>query len=1277
MPPAIPQNSFPWAVLLGLSAEGYNDSTRTATHLGRLLSAIALHHGDLLMSRSLGLLLVVVSLLGGRQPLPASEAKPADAASASVPLTVDLSNDAARQVIVAQGTPEVYQGHPTTLLMPDGKTIFAVWTYGHGGVCGPMKRSDDGGRTWSELLPVPESWTKAKNCPALYRLPDREGRARLFVFAGTGPDGCMHESVSEDDGKTWSDMKSTGLACVMPFCTVEPIDGGKTLLAMTNLRRPGETKEKRSNVVAQSLSTDGGFTWSPWRIVCDLAGQGPCEPALVRSPNGKQLLCLMRENVNRVSLYMTSDDEGRTWSAAKPLPPGLHGDRHAPRYAADGRLVVCMRDTGKSSPTKDHFIAWVGTYDDIVAGRNGQYRIKLLHSHARSDCGYPGLERLPDDTFVATTYVKYRPGPEKHSVVSVRFRLAETDRLPREMLPAPAEKAPAARSAGGKRAGIVLDDNAAELTGTWVESSRHAALVGSGYRHDNRQRDTLHTARFVPKLPAAGQYEVRLLYPATDNRSTRTQVTVASAEGEKNFTVNQREEVLVDDVPRALGVFRFEAGRVGSVTVSNANADGFVVIDGVQFVPLEIAQAERTGKRSAGFAKPVGRTAPTEGEASHARRAAEVAFSPLAPKGAKPSAPQPPAAEPVQLASDVKPADLKGKTFDLVVVGATGSGVACAVRAAREGCSVLLVQHNRHIGGMMSNGLMQWDALYGGPRAPLFSELLGNIERHYIATYGQDSLAHQIVRCTHEHYPISWAEAHVAEREFNRLVAGEKRIALLLEHYPVAARREGKLLRSVTLRRYGQTDDVEVPAAAFVDATYEGDLLAVAKVAYRSGREAREEFNEPHAGKLFCNIARGSAPRDAVEGRLNIRPYGACLGTVDPTSPFTADRAVQAYNYRFCVTKDPRNRLLLTAPPPGYNREEYLHYERKSIATNAGPNGKSHMNSPILPGENHDYPEADWPTREKIIARHLNFALGLMYFLQNDESISAGQREKFREWGLPKDEFADHGHVPYEMYVREARRLVGRHVYSEHDNSLAPGLGRTPIHADSIAITDWYMDSHSCTTDSRPGFHYDGKLILTEESRPGQIPYRSLLPRDVDNLLVPVCLSATHVAWGAVRLEPVWMSTGEAAGFAAALARQQKTTPGQLDADRLVRLLAKRGMLVSFFNDVRVVPAQPWIAAIEYFGTKGFFADYDARPQAPLKRATAKVWAEGWASLRAGKLDALALAKAVAAAEQSADEPISTADVARLAGLDAPTTTADACTRRQALELLWQALGEK
>jgi hypothetical protein len=658
--------------------------------------------------------------------------------------------------------------------------------------------------------------------------------------------------------------------------------------------------------------------------------------------------------------------------------------------------------------------------------------------------------------------------------------------------------------------------------------------------------------------------------------------------------------------------------------------------------------------------------------------AAAVAVSPLAENAAPTTTAAARDDEAVALAKAAGAAEVDGKTYDLVVVGGTGSGVLCAVRAAREGLRVLIVQHNGHLGGMMANGLMQWDALYGGPRAPLFTELLRNIERHYIETSGRDSADHQVMRLTHEHYPVGWAEPHVAEREFNRLLAGEKNATLLLHHYPVRKERDGRLLGKLTLREYGGANEITVAGESYVDATYEGDLLAVAKLPYRVGREARAEYGEPHAGKVFTNISKEPAPREAVEARLNLRPYNSSQGSIDPESPFSADGAVQAYNYRFCVTREPANRILLTEPPPGYRREEFLHHDRKAIATNPGPRLKSHMNSPILPGENHGYPEADWPAREKIIQRHRDFALGLMWFLQNDESVKAAEREKFRAWGLPADEFRDHVHIPYEMYVREARRLVGRHVYKEQDNSLARGFARTPVMGDSIAITDWYMDSHSCTTESRPGYRYDGKLILTEESRPGQIPYRALLPKEVDNLLVPVCLSATHVAWGAVRLEPVWMEIGEAAGLAAALAHnlKVKSTPGQLSPELLLRWMVERGFLVSFFNDVKADAEDSTHKAAQYFGTKGFFADYDARLDEPLKKSTAKVWAAAAASMKhPGSYDASAVAREVMAAEAAESEMISLGEFLSMAGVAGGSTGPQ--TRGWALKLLYVGLDLK
>jgi len=182
--------------------------------------------------------------------------------------------------------------------------------------------------------------------------------------------------------------------------------------------------------VLQSITKDGGFSWSEPHVVAKVAGKNPCEPFVFRAPDGNELCSLLRENTHKGrSLVMFSTDEGATWSEPSDTPWGLTGDRHNGVQTKDGRLVIAFRDQSLQSPTRGHFVAWVGTYEDIKQSRPGQYRIKLLHSNAGPDCGYPGVELLPDGTIVTTTYIKYRPGPEKQSVVSVRFTLAETDKL--------------------------------------------------------------------------------------------------------------------------------------------------------------------------------------------------------------------------------------------------------------------------------------------------------------------------------------------------------------------------------------------------------------------------------------------------------------------------------------------------------------------------------------------------------------------------------------------------------------------------------------------------------------------------------------------------------------------------------------------------------------------------------------------------------------------------------------------------------------------------------
>lgn len=346
---------------------------------------------------------------------------------------VDLSQETQRHVIIAAGTETVYQGHPTTLLLPDGKTMFAVWCINHGGAAGPMARSDDGGLTWARLDDqLPPGFATHQNCPSIYRLVDRGGKERLWVFSAAlgrrgGPG--MPRIMSEDGGRTWRELPPLGFPCVMTFSSIVQLKDGSHL----GLYHKGPDGKDRSPLeVLQTISADGGLTWSEPRVVASVADKNPCEPFVFRSPDGAELCCLMRENTHKGrSLVMFSRDEGKTWSRPADTPWGLTGDRHMGVYSHDGRLVIAFRDQALQSPTKGHFVAWVGTYEDIRTGRSGQYRVKLLHSNAGGDCGYPGVELLADGTIVATTYVKYRPGTEKHSVVSTRFTLAETDRLVR------------------------------------------------------------------------------------------------------------------------------------------------------------------------------------------------------------------------------------------------------------------------------------------------------------------------------------------------------------------------------------------------------------------------------------------------------------------------------------------------------------------------------------------------------------------------------------------------------------------------------------------------------------------------------------------------------------------------------------------------------------------------------------------------------------------------------------------------------------------------------
>jgi hypothetical protein len=358
--------------------------------------------------------------------------------------TVDISGDKSRQVIVDREAGQ-YLGHPTTVLLEDNKTMLIVYPKGHGRGAIVYKRSNDGGLTWSERLPTPKSWETSLEVPTLHRVVDAAGKKRIIMFSGLYP---IRMAVTEDDGAKWSELQPIGdFGGVVTMATVIDLktpghylaffhDDGRFIRGGEQSRFPAQSQHTTySSAAAKSwrfwvyttLSKDGGLTWSVPVPIAMLPDVNLCEPGVVRSPDGKQIAVLLRENSRKYNSFVIfSNDEGLSWSEPKELPAALTGDRHTAKYGPEGRLFISFRDTTHVSPTKGDWVGWVGTYDDIVQGREGQYRIRIMDNTKGADCCYPGVELLPDGTFVTTTYGHWTEGEQAY-VVSVRFKLAELD----------------------------------------------------------------------------------------------------------------------------------------------------------------------------------------------------------------------------------------------------------------------------------------------------------------------------------------------------------------------------------------------------------------------------------------------------------------------------------------------------------------------------------------------------------------------------------------------------------------------------------------------------------------------------------------------------------------------------------------------------------------------------------------------------------------------------------------------------------------------------------
>jgi hypothetical protein len=482
---------------------------------------------------------------------------------------------------------------------------------------------------------------------------------------------------------------------------------------------------------------------------------------------------------------------------------------------------------------------------------------------------------------------------------------------------------------------------------------------------------------------------------------------------------------------------------------------------------------------------------------------------------------------------------------DVLVYGSTPGGVAAAVEAARRGCTVLLACPKTHPGGMAASGLCTTDAVRRRMFGGFVTEFVGKVRAHYAAALGEGSPEWPLIR-------DGWFYApSVAEQVFAGLIAAEPGLRWRKGLHLVSARVEaGRIVEAAF------DDGSRVRARTWIDGTYEGDLAAAARVPFRVGREGREEFGEPLAGIHYMNWRTGKQ-----------------ILTPDTGEP---SPAIQAFCARAIFTDDERHRRPIEKPATyDAHLPDYLplvdDFNAGRIKTWRGgatlPGRRFEFNGMIewatsfnCPGVSWSWPEADRRHRARLERFHVDHAAGMMWFLQNDPRVPDGLRAQVKSWGLHAGEFADHGHWPWQIYVRQGRRIDGRARVTQHNFTIDPRLGRTPKVEHAVAVGEHSFDVHPCH-DRR--FAVDGFLegVLwypkkdAGPAQPGQIPWGALLPKGVDNLLVPVALSCTHVAMSVLRMEPVWMTTGQLAGLAAGAAKEQRIPVASLDPDPLPKAL--------------------------------------------------------------------------------------------------------------------------
>jgi hypothetical protein len=511
--------------------------------------------------------------------------------------------------------------------------------------------------------------------------------------------------------------------------------------------------------------------------------------------------------------------------------------------------------------------------------------------------------------------------------------------------------------------------------------------------------------------------------------------------------------------------------------------------------------------------------------------------------------------------------------FDLVVYGGTASGIMTAYSASREGLHVVLLEPGAHLGGMVTGGLSATDL---GD-----FNIIGGYAREFYMRAAAHYGLHDLDR------GANWlAEPHVSREVFHGLLA-EARVTVYLHE---RLRAKDGVARSGTRLLYLTTEDGKRwRAKVFADCSYEGDLMAQAKVSYTVGREPASQYGEDLAGvRAHTPKHQFQWPVSAYDDNHNL------LSEVSP-GPMAAagsgDKLVQAYNFRVILTNEPQDRAPFQRPA-GYDRAEFALLERylSGFKEHLGrdpnlhdvtnpveiPNHKADFNNngPVSTdfiGHSSKYPDGSYAEREAIWQQHLHYTQSFFYFLSQHPGVPASLRAEVNTWGLPKDEFPDTDHWPNQLYIREGRRMLGAYVMRQAD------LQDNRIKPDSIGMGSYNSDSHNLERVAMPDGTLQNEGDVQVPVQPYEIPYRVMTPKSSEstNLLVPVCLSASHAAYSSVRMEPQYMIIGQAAGVAAALALRGHVAVQDIPTESLQETLRRDHAILSLREEFHPTEGRP------------------------------------------------------------------------------------------------------